>query len=119
MKYDAVAVELGVNPDSIIPYSKALQALYFKAWEPPTSDDEDDDDDDEMDMGLLDNNDEDTTPAMIIPVNTWTVSLMIAVCCIGLYILCKKWYHYNFYGRDGYKLINSKDIDAAISIPIH
>ena len=105
-KYESIAAEHGVDVADIS-YSKALQALYFKKWEAPTSGEEESEDETEDEW------------TMVIPVNMWTVSLLVFSVCMSVYVLCKFWFAYN-YKRDGYKLIDSSDDDEGeITVLMH
>merc|ERR1712130_447851 len=103
-KYEAIAAENGVNVEDIS-YSKALQALYFKKWIAPSNEESTEDE-------VVTTTDEWT---MVIPVNMWTVSLLVFSVCMSIYILIKFWFAYN-YQRDGYKLIESNDSDTTIIV---
>ena len=105
-KYESIAAEHGVDVADIS-YSKALQALYFKKWEAPTASEEESEDETEDEW------------TMVIPVNMWTVSLLVFSVCMSVYVLCKFWFAYN-YKRDGYKLIDSSDDDEGeITVLMH
>jgi len=81
------AIDAKYGGQDISPYSKALQAMYFKHWQPPKT------------------QQSQTNKSQLFTVFDLMPALLIAVLSVSIYFVSRHFYHYYYYQRKGYSKI--------------